>query len=109
MLGGTFDYLHTSHKLLIFTQLLLTRVEAVIGLTSEEMLKNKKNKEYMQSYSGRRRMLEFFIETVSGKSKNVRIVEIKDPVGPAGEGEYDGLILSDETRKGGEYVNSFRK
>jgi phosphopantetheine adenylyltransferase len=48
-MGGTFDYLHVGHKLLLSSALLLLKPEKelVIGLTGDGLLKNKKNKEYM--------------------------------------------------------------
>lgn len=44
MLGGTFDYLHIGHQLLLLTAILQARFRIGIGLTGDEMLSKKKNK-----------------------------------------------------------------
>ena len=45
-MGGTFDYLHNGHKILLVATFLLTEIggKILIGLTGESLLKNKKNK-----------------------------------------------------------------
>ncbi len=48
-MGGTFDYIHCGHKLLLSAALLLLKpgCKLTLGLTGDELLKNKKNKEVM--------------------------------------------------------------
>jgi phosphopantetheine adenylyltransferase len=45
-LGGTFDYLHSGHLLLLTYSRLLTadNGELIVGITGEKMLQNKKDK-----------------------------------------------------------------
>ncbi|KAM7184026.1 hypothetical protein V8F20_012387 [Naviculisporaceae sp. PSN 640] len=61
-LGGTFDYLHPGHKLLLTAGALLLRVPHkdskqsclyIIGITGDELLKNKKYAELVQSWEVR--------------------------------------------------------
>ena len=48
--GGTFDYLHIGHKMLLTYCAITTDKELTIGITGEQMLKKKKNKSVMQSF-----------------------------------------------------------
>ncbi|KAK6538588.1 hypothetical protein TWF694_010166 [Orbilia ellipsospora] len=56
--GGTFDYLHAGHKLLLtMTAYMIpshaTSPKIVVGLTGAELLKNKKHKEFVTSWETR--------------------------------------------------------
>ena len=44
LLGGTFDYLHVGHQLLLLTAILQTSTRILVGVTSDVMLAKKKNK-----------------------------------------------------------------
>jgi hypothetical protein len=50
-IGGTFDYLHAAHMLLLTIQSLLTERELVIGITSDILLKNKVHPCFLQSFN----------------------------------------------------------
>lgn len=50
-IGGTFDYLHAAHMLLLTIQSLLTERELVIAITSEVLLKNKRHPCFLQSFN----------------------------------------------------------
>ncbi|KAF6830999.1 pantetheine-phosphate adenylyltransferase family protein [Colletotrichum plurivorum] len=61
-LGGTFDHLHPGHKLLLQAAVLLLKVpdkdsssscKLVVGVTGDQMLKNKKHAELLQSWDER--------------------------------------------------------
>lgn len=43
--GGTFDHLHLGHQILLIRSALLSKNSLFIGVTSDEMLSKKKNKE----------------------------------------------------------------
>ncbi|KAJ4392913.1 hypothetical protein N0V85_006779, partial [Neurospora sp. IMI 360204] len=79
-LGGTFDYLHPGHKLLLTAGALLLGVPSkdelslpvtsprrrepckyIIGITGDELLKNKKFAEYVQSWETRARNVIYFL------------------------------------------------
>ena len=71
-LGGTFDYLHPGHKLLLTAGALLLRVPRtggppsppsryIIGITGDEMLRSKKFAEYVQPWEERSRNVLFFL------------------------------------------------
>ncbi|QSZ35143.1 hypothetical protein DSL72_008008 [Monilinia vaccinii-corymbosi] len=145
--GGTFDHLHAGHKLLLTASALLLQPVAglqdpprrlIIGITGDELLKNKKYAEYLQSWEERQNeVVEFLtsilsftqtgqeeaIETVhlegsGGRaihtklkacSINIECVEIQDAFGPTITDEtVTALIVSGETRSGGQAVNDKR-
>jgi pantetheine-phosphate adenylyltransferase len=61
VLGGTFDYLHIGHEMLLVMAVLLARTRIIIGLTGSNMLINKKNKQIIQNYEIRRLELQQYI------------------------------------------------
>ncbi|KXX79692.1 Phosphopantetheine adenylyltransferase [Madurella mycetomatis] len=145
-LGGTFDYLHPGHKLLLTAGALLLQVprkdetakpcQYVIGITGDEMLRNKKFAEYVQPWEERARNVIVFLSRLlelSGRGWKdgtppgideqdgdfratfrdgmiqVQCVRIHDPFGPTITVEgIDALIVSAETRSGGQAVNEKR-
>ena len=145
-LGGTFDYLHPGHKLLLTAGALLLRVPRqgercppcryIIGITGDEMLRNKKFAEYVQTWEERSRNVIFFlaqllelssrgwkdgtrprIDEKDGDFKatfrdgaiQVECVRIQEAFGPTiTVKEIEALIVSGETRSGGQAVNEKR-
>jgi len=144
-LGGTFDHLHLGHKLLLTAGALLLRVpelgaadpcQFIIGVTGDEMLKNKKYAEYMQSWQDRARSVVDFVSSILELSRSgweerpapevsqdngdlvasfrngtitVRCVEFQDAYGPTITNEaITSLVVSGETRSGGIAVNERR-
>ncbi|KAK3322013.1 hypothetical protein B0H66DRAFT_186217 [Apodospora peruviana] len=72
-LGGTFDYLHPGHKLLLTAAALLLRVPHkdssqsclfIIGITGDELLKSKKYAEYVQTWDERARNVIAFLSRI---------------------------------------------
>lgn len=119
--GGTFDHLHAGHKLLLTATAILLQPRLssedslrrlIVGITGDELLKNKKYAEYLKSWKERQEdVVDFLltiisfippgleeIETVSfnepvinGRAIHTRLkkagvviecVEIQDPFGP---------------------------
>ncbi|KAK4152192.1 hypothetical protein C8A00DRAFT_35103 [Chaetomidium leptoderma] len=145
-LGGTFDYLHPGHKLLLTAGALLLHAPRrgdpsppcryIIGITGDEMLRNKKFADYVQTWEERATNVITFIaqllelsprgwkdgtrpqiEAQDGDFKatfrdgtiQVHCVRIQDAFGPTITVEdIDALIVSGETRSGGQAVNEKR-
>jgi phosphopantetheine adenylyltransferase len=146
--GGTFDHLHSGHKLLLTATALIlqpsTAVERtprrlIVGITGDELLKNKKYAEQLESWKQREEsvvnflipLLSFTIDdndiertfvnepVVNGRGVFTRLkqaaitiecVEIQDPFGPTITDEtVSALVVSGETRDGGAAVNTKRQ
>ncbi len=142
--GGTFDHLHAGHKLLLtMTALVLdpTSIQGAcltIGITGDDLLKNKNFKEELEDFPERQLAIQEFLLGVLGlvslghvldKTQHVestsphgrevhntlesgltiKYVEIFDPCGPTITDEtITALVLSAETRGGGQVVNNKR-
>lgn len=143
-LGGTFDHLHPGHKLLLTAGALLLKVpeegsppcKYIIGVTGDEMLKNKKYAEFVESWETRARNVILFLANLLQLSPRgwkhgaavgiseadgnftasfrdglvqVECVRIQDAYGPTITLEgIDALVVSGETRSGGKAVNDKR-
>lgn len=107
VVGGTFDLLHKGHKQLI--ELAVERSKRVtIGLTSEEMAKGQLNKNLDSSYKKRLAELENYLGPEN--RTNVNIVKIDDIYGVAiTDKTIDGIVVTKETMKGANIVNSKRR
>lgn len=144
-LGGTFDHLHPGHKLLLTAGAYLLDVPEggssdtctyIIGITGDELLKNKKDAEILQSWDDRARNVIYFLSSIlelSGEgwkravappidekdgefvakfrdgTITIQCVRIQDAFGPTITQEHlDCLVVSAETRAGGKAVNDKR-
>jgi phosphopantetheine adenylyltransferase len=147
IVGGTFDHIHAGHKLLLTALALVlqptskrstTPRRLMVGITGDELLKNKKYAEYLKSWDERQRdVVNFFrsilyftrsnagekLETCTfnepgpnGRAIHTKLgpitlecVEIQDPFGPTITDEsITALVVSGETRSGGRAVNEKR-
>lgn len=147
--GGTFDHIHAGHKLLLTATSLLLQPTSfkvpvarrlIVGITGDELLKNKKYAEYMKSWKQRQDdVVEFLISilsftrssfaeaveietfnepipngraihtTLKSSLVTIECVEIQDPFGPTITDEsITALVVSGETRSGGQAVNDRR-
>ncbi|KAH6724823.1 pantetheine-phosphate adenylyltransferase family protein-like protein [Leptodontidium sp. MPI-SDFR-AT-0119] len=147
--GGTFDHLHVGHKLLLTATALLLQPDTgaslvnrrlIVGITGDELLKNKKYAEYLNSWKQRQEdVVEFLLSVLSFTRSNreeaiqitsfnepvpnghaihttikdcsitIECAEIQDPFGPTITDEsVTALVVSGETRSGGQAVNDKR-
>ncbi|MCJ1251183.1 hypothetical protein MMC30_008414 [Trapelia coarctata] len=146
--GGTFDHLHAGHKLLLTaTALILEPATSsepqkerclTIGITGDELLKNKRYAEVLESWEERQAAVCQFLlaiihfgdpedgikeseqyrrEGPNGRAIHysldsgmvIKCVEISDPYGPTITDEsITALVVSGETRSGGRAVNGKR-
>ena len=143
--GGTFDHLHAGHKLLLTMTAFVLDSEAIsgacltIGITGDELLKNKSFKEELEDFPERQLAVQNFVLGILGlvslshvldstrriegvpphgrevhitlkSGLTIKYVEIFDPCGPTITDEtITALILSAETRSGGRVVNDKRE
>ncbi|MCJ1471774.1 hypothetical protein MMC13_000415 [Lambiella insularis] len=146
--GGTFDHLHVGHKLLLSATALVLQPKPVsqkgvervltIGITGDELLRNKKYAELLESFEEREKAVCHFLSAIisfekpgsairqserhmndgpNGKAIHhtfadgltIKCVEISDPYGPTITDEsISALVVSGETRSGGKAVNEKR-
>ena len=102
--GGTFDPLHDGHKALLMKAVDLGRDgELLIGLTSDEMAKNKIHEvdDYRSRYN---EVIKFIHE----QGVIPRIVKLDDPYGPTIIEDFDQLVVSPETYPIGLKINRIR-
>ncbi|TRY96526.1 hypothetical protein DNTS_017768, partial [Danionella cerebrum] len=108
VVGGTFDRLHGAHKTLLNISCLIANRRFVIGVCDHELLKNKVLKELIEPYDQRVQKLHNFLSDVKPLLK-YEIVPLSDPFGPSiTDPDLKCIVVSEETRKGGEAVNKKR-
>ncbi|KAK4050887.1 hypothetical protein OIV83_003309 [Microbotryomycetes sp. JL201] len=108
-LGGTFDHLHAGHKILLTMAASVTTRKLICGVTDEALLGKKEYKEYLESVPERINKTRQFLELVRPTCQH-DVVAIQDPYGPtAYEPDIQALVVSEETRAGGEAVNKKRR
>ena len=107
VVGGTFDRLHLGHKALLRKAFEVGKY-IYIGLTSDEIIKNKPYAERILPYELRLRDLLKFFE-INGY-KNYRIIKIYSAIGFADRiKSLDAIVVSEETYKGALLVNRARE
>ncbi|XP_071584482.1 bifunctional coenzyme A synthase [Heliangelus exortis] len=106
--GGTFDRLHGAHRLLLSACCLLARHRLLAGVADGDLLRHKVLAELIEPYELRAAKLREFLEDVK-PSLRYDIVPLVDPFGPAiTDPDLQCLVVSEETRRGGEAVNKKR-
>nr|XP_019938799.1 PREDICTED: bifunctional coenzyme A synthase [Paralichthys olivaceus] len=108
VVGGTFDRLHGAHKTLLNISCLLANRRFLIGVCDQAMLKRKVLKELIEPYSLRVQILQEFLQDIK-PSLEVEIVPLDDPFGVSVvDPLLQCIVVSEETKKGGEAVNKKR-
>ncbi|KAM8795319.1 bifunctional coenzyme A synthase [Eudromia elegans] len=106
--GGTFDRLHGAHRLLLSAACLVAQRRLLAGVAQGPLLRNKVLRELIEPYEVRAAKLREFLGDVK-PSLRYDVVPLLDPYGPAAtDPELRCLVVSEETRKGGEAVNQKR-
>ncbi len=102
--GGTFDPLHDGHKALLKKAVELSRRgELLIGLTSDDMAKNKVHE--VIEYNSRYDEVNRFIRA---QGISPVIVRLDDPYGPTIQEDFDYLVVSPETHPVALKINEVR-
>ncbi len=103
--GGTFDPLHEGHKALLMKACeLCVDGELVVGLTSDEMAKNKTHEvsDYKLRYN---EVMRFILARCIAPT----IVKLDDPYGPTVNEDFDFIVVSPETHPVALKINLIRK
>lgn len=143
--GGTFDHLHAGHKLLLTMTALILDPGSIqgacltIGITGDQILRNKSFREELEDFPERQLAVQEFLLAVLGLVSTshvlentrdsestslhgrevhntlksgliIKYVELFDPCGPTITDEtITALVLSAETKGGGQVVNDKRR
>ncbi|GAA0542708.1 phosphopantetheine adenylyltransferase [Halorubrum ejinorense] len=107
-LGGTFDPVHDGHRKLFERAFELGDV--TVGLTTDELAPKTRHVErYVRPYEQRERDLEAELAPrAEAHGREYAIRELTEPTGIAVEPQFDALVVSPETRDGGERINEIR-
>ncbi|OUM69638.1 hypothetical protein PIROE2DRAFT_29530, partial [Piromyces sp. E2] len=107
-LGGTFDHLHNGHKILLSISAWLATKKIICGISDDELLKNKKGSELLESIYQRCFNVQKFLYKIK-RNLIYYILPINDPFGPTiVEKDIQGIVGSLETLKGCHAVNKKR-
>lgn len=106
-IGGTFNILHKGHQQLINKAIEKAgpKGSLLIGLTSTDFVKNKIN---VKSYKDRLGNLEKYLSKKKFLEKTI-INPISDKYGPTIDEDFDAIVVSPETVKTAEEINTIRK
>ncbi|NHX36225.1 MULTISPECIES: phosphopantetheine adenylyltransferase [Halolamina] len=108
-IGGTFDPVHDGHRKLFRRAFELG--DLTVGLTSDELAPETRHVErYVRPWEDRKRDLEAELEPLAEEyGREFEIRRLDEPTGIAVEPQFDALIVSPETREGGERINEIRE
>jgi pantetheine-phosphate adenylyltransferase len=106
-MGGTFDILHKGHLELLRKSFEIG-LFVIIGVTSDEFVREKLNKQIRNPYPVRVQNLRNFLQKRI-KSSNYEVTKLNDSFGPLMfSGGVDCLVVSSETEEKGKTVNHLR-
>ena len=105
-LGGTFNIIHEGHMALL-KRAFEEGDEIYIGLTSDKMA-SRSRKVPLQDYDTRFRNLENTLGQIAG-NKKIFIFPLEEPMGRAATGNFDIIVVSQDTVSGAEKINDVRE
>ena len=109
VVGGTFDYMHVGHKLLLSLSAYISSERLVCGVSDAPLLKKKAFRELMQPTHLRMALVEDFLQSIK-PGLVVDLSALQDGYGPAiTDPALEAIVVSTETYKGGEACNIKRR
>jgi len=107
-LGGTFDHFHKGHqKFLVYAFSLAEKI--IIGITNNQMVKNKAFAQTIEPFKKRRRAVKDFLKTRSFE-KQTQLIILNDIFGPTLEpNSIKALVATRLTYLGTRIINKERK
>lgn len=126
VLGGTFDHLHSGHKILLSAAALLSRGTVMVGIADDALLESKRLRSHLQSFDVRLHHIEEFFDTFrrstpsaigTNHSLDLRasdvaynFIKITDVYGSTTEiPSIDCIIVSRESYSGAVQINVKRQ
>nr|XP_040031760.1 bifunctional coenzyme A synthase isoform X2 [Gasterosteus aculeatus aculeatus] len=108
VVGGTFDRLHGAHRTLLNISCLLASRRFLVCVCDRAMLKKKVLRELVEPYALRAQRVQEFLQDIK-PSLQVKIMPLEDPYGVSVvDPLLQCIVVSEETRRGGEAVNKKR-
>ena len=104
-LGGTFNVIHDGH-LALLNKAFEEGDEIYIGLTTD-MMASRSRKVPLQDYETRLNNLNNTLGQISG-NKPFFVFPLDDPMGRAANGNFEVIVVSQETVRGAEKINEVR-
>ncbi|KAG7092618.1 hypothetical protein E1B28_008961 [Marasmius oreades] len=108
-LGGTFDHLHSGHKILLSMGAFITSRKIIVGITHPDLLVRKAHASLIESLETRIEKVQRFLQRFKPELEEYDIVPIKDVYGPtASDPDIQALVVSKETVRGAEDIAKLR-
>jgi phosphopantetheine adenylyltransferase len=110
-LGGTFDHLHSGHKILLATSSMLCHQRIFIGISDANLLENKPFQGQLETFERRKERVEAFVHLFKGQCKvECMAFRLLDAFGPTiSDSSIECIVVSIETVSGALEINARRE